>query len=300
LVGNAMPWLSSHMGQPSARQNPVCSALIVPFRTDVMTTTFRVANRLPTSQLELVDNATPGSSSLPPSQHELVGHTTPCSTADHTQLSIHLATFMPTLSSLPSTPQCKPQNTRLSTWKTRNDNLNLIVNTGLRNADTFSRAQGITVARSDTTENAALHPIVEANYCNQVRYDVLSSSGRDRVPDAVAPCFSRARDFPTRNDTLPQHFVPHGREMWVRAKSEALHFSGARALSNRIKTLPAGLPLGKQPWVRANFEAEARCTGGVLSSGTGLPDSTTSRQSRTDGILPSGRDQPDSTPSRQS
>jgi len=156
-------------------------------------------------------------------------------------------------------------------WKTGIDNLNLIANAGLPNNDTFSCAQCLMVALSDTMENATLHTIAETNYCTRVRYDVLSSSGKERVLDAVAPCFSRARDLSAWNDTLPQDFPPQGRKLWVCAKSEALHFSRARALSTWIRTLPAGLPLGKQPWLRANFEAEAPCTGGVLPSATDRP-----------------------------
>jgi len=266
-----------NMGQASARQYAMCSALSGLFRTDVMTTNFRVASRLPTSQLDLVGNATLCSSSLPPSQLELVGYATPCSTAAHTDPSIQLAQFMPPRSSLPSAPQCKPKSACLSTWKTGIDNLNLIVNAGLWNNDTLGHVQCLTVAHSDTTENAAHHPIVETNYCNQVSYNVLSRSGRDRVLDAVAPCFSRARDFSARNNTLPHDFPPQGRELWMRAKSEALHFSRARVLSTRIKALPPGFPPGKQPWVRANFEAEAHCPGGVLPSGTDPLDLKNSR-----------------------
>ncbi len=51
------PFLS--MGQASARQDSMCSALSDLFRTDVMTSTSKVASSLPPSQFGLVGNATP-------------------------------------------------------------------------------------------------------------------------------------------------------------------------------------------------------------------------------------------------
>jgi len=105
FVGNAMAWPSPRIVQASARKNPVCYTLNLLFRTDVMTANFRVASRLPTSQLELVGNATPCSSSLPTSQPELVGKAMPHFTAVHADTSIQLAQFMQPPSSLPSPPQ---------------------------------------------------------------------------------------------------------------------------------------------------------------------------------------------------
>jgi len=62
---------TSRMGQASQ----MCYALQPLFRTAMMTSTSKVANRLPPSQLELGSTATSYSSILPPSQLELSGKT---------------------------------------------------------------------------------------------------------------------------------------------------------------------------------------------------------------------------------